>query len=557
MVYRTVICVVLVGVVGVGLACGQVTTGGVSDEALRDPAVGLESEASIAPGVGVSDAGLAPSASTPGPEVSEQVTTPTDDEAVTAQDATTASNSSGASVQALSGARVGPSTLEERILKADVIVRARLTSKSPSSRSGRLNGDVQDRYIPWMDFTFEVLEVLKGTAGTSAVVELAVYYYQSGPTWERPSFQTAVSAEANSMEWVNEIYDSQWESNEAILFLWTLDKETSSFQTGRPSTVQYVFVGHQFFPAANISSDVFSIASEKNKVWLPATGASGSEFYLDNPAESESPTTTTLTALKSTITTTENMVDSSIPGHRECLVMKGWRERLVTETTTFPHELDIPSAQAEGTVVMRHPLGGGNEYHRYLLSGPDSDKFSTEIEDDDTDPLSYSNVVKQTGRLPMGQYTLYAHVQADSMKPCGYVPPDMFVWTINAVPPEGIIHELLFDPVTVGSTVAADGTNGVLKPAAFTDASGGSVTIHSISYEAGTVEVGVTPDAALAGQIVDFIELDGTMSLSLDVADATVDPSTGSGQAGKLNWSVSSQPWEDGDMLMVRIREAR
>ena len=556
MVYRTVICVVLVGVVGVVLGCGDVAPGGVSDEALRDPAVGLESEASIAPGVGVSDAGLAPSASTPSPEVSEQVITPTDDEAVTAQDAT-ASNSSGASVQAHSGARVGPSTLEERILKADVIVRARLTSKSPSSRSGRLNGDVQDRYIPWMDFTFEVLEVLKGTAGTSAVVELAVYYYQSGPTWERPSFQTAASAEANAMEWVNEIYDSQWESNEAILFLWTVGKETSSFQSGRPSTVQYVFVGHQFFPAANISSDVFSIASEKNKVWLPATGASGSEFYLDNPAESESPTTTTLTALKSTITTTENMVDSSIPGHRECLIWKGLYERRSQTPSRYPSTINVASAQPVGTVLKRGVRGGASQYSHYLLSGPDSDKFSTEIEDDDTDPLSYSNVVKQTGRLPMGQYTLHAHVQADSMKPCEYVPPDMFVWTINAVPPEGTIHELLFDPVTVGSTVAADATNGVLKPTTFTGANGGSATIKGISYESGMVKVNVMPNDALAGHIVDIIELDGTVSLSLDVTDATVDPSTGSGQAGTLSWSVSSQPWEDGDMLMVRIRGAR
>ena len=121
--------------------------------------------------------------------------------------------------------------------------------------------------------------------------------------------------------------------------------------------------------------------------------------------------------------------------------------------------------------------------------------------------------------------------------------------------PSGTLHELFFDPVTVGTTVAADDTNGVLKPASFTDANGASATLSSISYEAGTVKVRVTPDGALAGQVVDFIELDGTVSLSLDVADAAVDLSTGSGQAGTLSWSVSSQPWVDGDLLMVRIRE--
>ena len=119
--------------------------------------------------------------------------------------------------------------------------------------------------------------------------------------------------------------------------------------------------------------------------------------------------------------------------------------------------------------------------------------------------------------------------------------------TVSA--PEGTLHELFFDPVAVGSFVAADATNGVLKPAAFTDANGGSATIGSVSWESGTVEIEVTPDDALDYHIVDIIELDGTVSLSLDVADATVDSVNDT-----LNWSVASQPWDDGDRLMVRIR---
>ena len=62
----------------------------------------------------------------------------------------------------------------------------------------------------------------------------------------------------------------------------------------------------------------------------------------------------------------------------------------------------------------------------------------------------------------------------------------------------------------------------------------------------------VTPNGALADHMLDFIELDGTVSLSLDVVDATVDSANDT-----LSWSVASQPWEDGDKLMVRIREAR
>ena len=37
----------------------------------------------------------------------------------------------------------------------------------------------------------------------------------------------------------------------------------------------------------------------------------------------------------------------------------------------------------------------------------------------------------------------------------------------------------------------------------------------------------------------------------MDVGDAAVDAG-----AGTLTWRVSGEPWEDGDMLMLRISEA-
>ena len=52
------------------------------------------------------------------------------------------------------------------------------------------------------------------------------------------------------------------------------------------------------------------------------------------------------------------------------------------------------------------------------------------------------------------------------------------------------------------------------------------------------------------GQTLDFIELDGSISTSLDFAGALVNESV-----GLWSWSVDSQPWEDGDLLMLRIRE--
>ena len=112
-----------------------------------------------------------------------------------------------------------------------------------------------------------------------------------------------------------------------------------------------------------------------------------------------------------------------------------------------------------------------------------------------------------------------------------------------------MVHEALFDPVADGNVVAADSANGVLSPASFTDA-GATTTIERIEWEAGTAKLKLTPHTALADRVVDFIELDGTVSLSLIIDDATVDAANNT-----LSWTVASQPWEDGDQLMVRIRD--
>ena len=112
-----------------------------------------------------------------------------------------------------------------------------------------------------------------------------------------------------------------------------------------------------------------------------------------------------------------------------------------------------------------------------------------------------------------------------------------------------MLHEFFFDPITVGSAIAADASNGVLKPATFTDADGASATVESIAWEAGRVKVKVVPWSTLSGHVLDFIELDGRVSLSLSATNSMVHTADDT-----FVWSVGSQPWEDGDKLMVRIR---
>ena len=89
-----------------------------------------------------------------------------------------------------------------------------------------------------------------------------------------------------------------------------------------------------------------------------------------------------------------------------------------------------------------------------------------------------------------------------------------------------------------------------MEPAAFTDANGSSATIQRIEWASDTVKVKVSPHTGLAGYKLDFIELDGSVSLSLQVDNATVDAAYRT-----LSWTVSEQPWHDGDKLMLRIAE--
>lgn len=64
----------------------------------------------------------------------------------------------------------------------------------------------------------------------------------------------------------------------------------------------------------------------------------------------------------------------------------------------------------------------------------------------------------------------------------------------------------------------------------------------------GAVSLLFYPYSALSGHTLDFIGLDGTAALCLDAAAADADPSVST-----LTWSVATQPWREGDQLMLRI----
>ena len=104
---------------------------------------------------------------------------------------------------------------------------------------------------------------------------------------------------------------------------------------------------------------------------------------------------------------------------------------------------------------------------------------------------------------------------------------ELFV-TVTA--PEGTLHETFFDP------------NEALA-VAFTDG-----PVDRITWDAGAVTASTDDLDTLAGHTVEFTALDGSVSLSLAVAEAQVDATKGT-----LTWKVAEQPWQSGDKLMLRI----
>ena len=448
----------------------------------------------------------------------------------------------------------GPSSLEERILKSPVIARVRLDSVTSAAESGTIF-DGSTKYIAILEFRFSVLEYLKGSGANDIVA-----------VWDAdPVFDTRQEAEA-ALPAIVAARDTQWDDREAIVFL----QDSISFLTSTEQANRYYL---SWGGSWTIPDDGYSIASIHDKLWLPAEAAVGApsqpsgdqqRFLIDVPPASGTTPTIALGELQTRIaavTAKLNAGDGS-EEYRKC-VMESYRlerrdrrrretqpDRVSTGSTISPPHLhQFNSGLAGGTVVYELPkeaeLAPGVPFQVWL-DGGDASLFSAA-----TPSQNYR--VTTTRPLLEGEYRFYFNHRGPFYSLCdGWT--IRYEWTVTVTAPEGTLHEAFFDPVTDGSAVAADSTNGVLRPASFTDANGGSASIERIAWEAGTGESGtvkleLSPHNGIAGHIVDFIALDGTVPLSLNVADATVDAATDT-----LSWMVASQPWQSGDKLMLRIR---
>ena len=443
----------------------------------------------------------------------------------------------------------GDSLVEEKVTNSTTVVRATMASSStevivyPNSK-----------YAVALKFNLAVSEYLKST-GPSRIVAV----------WVDGNFYDTREKANSRRDVILAERDSQWDDREAIIFMYGV---LSGFGASLDAQLQradhfLLYVGDPYSP-----DDFYSLHSKRNKRWLPAASTTSTgdsqEFLLDVPPPME---TITLGEIKRKVAAVTAELDEGDGSeeYRECVLKKyghirnqrNWPEERGHTYTLWTLDHSVGSGQPAGTVLDQIESGSDIPDTKIALwlEGGDASLFDSAEDnlissdsngDGELDTIRYDVMVRLARPLPSGEYRFDLKEARPNDALCNFVISDE--WTVTAVAPDGVVHEALFDPLVDGSAVAAGSTVGVLDPAAFIDA-GATTTIERIEWEAGTAKMKLTPHTALAGRVVDFIELDGKVSLTLIVDDATVDAANNT-----LSWPVSSQPWDDGDKLMVRMR---
>ena len=460
-----------------------------------------------------------------------------------------------------------PMSLEERVYFSPVIVRASLTPGSDTFGAESVpNGPgVAPTYKSTHVFRFSVIEYLKGAGASEIVVTVR----------SSDSYLTEAEALRVAEDTLEEEGNKELDrlSEEAVLFLEADNVGGASGISGR----QAMF---EFREGAWDWGDFQYRINTLNRAWLPSQDSSGVGGQLDDSARryligdapgaagasgnSEDSPNVSLGALRSMISSAESDWESGkdIEGYEECIRWKFYSDRywrgvdLAGGREPYVAGRAISSGAPWWTEVHRLVYEDyevvGTQYDRLWLEGADNNLFFAEIDDDDKDYSNgYAELVATARPLPAGVYRAEIHGQPNRFIPCNFIPSiyDPLVVTVTA--PEGSIHEAFFDPTAIGSAIGADAMNGALKPTEFT-ANGTATALQSLKWDpTGIVTLTLSPNASLDGLALDFIALEGTVALTLPVSSAKTDSATGT-----LRWSMLNSPWQSGDKLMLRIRNA-
>ena len=342
----------------------------------------------------------------------------------------------------------GDSSLEEKIIRNQVIVRATMTSFS-----SEVVVDTEGKYRTVLKFNLSVNEYLKGT-GPSSIVAVWVDGWPQDTQEDADNWKATILAER----------DSQWDDREAVIFLFSV---TGSFGTLIDTQLQLADHFLLSLGDEDVFDDRYSLHSKSDREWLPAATSTSSmgvsqEFLLDVPPPTE---TITLGDLKTRITevTAELNRGDGSEEYKDCVLNK---YRYLRNQRNWPEERGHPygvwdlvhslvSGQPAGTVLDWRQLHGDDPITNYespiRFEGRDADLFDTAVTESTILEMAgeyvetkYVEIVRLARPLPAGEYRFDLKEPRRRYASCNFVISNE--WTVTAVAPEGVLHEAFFRP---------------------------------------------------------------------------------------------------------------
>ena len=486
-----------------------------------------------------------------------------------------------------------PASIEEQILVSDAIVLVTLKSVTPDAEFA--TGERQHEYYwgsssafvypdnevyyefyrPMQVLRFLVHDYLKGTGPSEIVVEVRDYDNEHFTSLPDALAFAAKMVTGRDAAWVEPedvaypigyvptgtavVRNPTWDDRPGVLFLqkqhqWTsenyvfsVSQPDYSYRLGHlPESESFVFSLSNF----EFQEDYLYTIDTLSRAWLPAHPSQDyGEWRFITDGNEDSPLLISLSDLSARIAEIDALVQAGegIEGYEYCLYEKITHEREMraeeSPWTPFVWQKELDSGLPKGSELYRHDWTSRDQYDRYWVTGSDAPLFENKAVDDDSDSTNgFSEIEATTRPLPMGIYQVNFHTQYGRYISCDFIPSDSYYTAeVTVQAPAGTLHEAFFDPTE------ADIED--VSPAEFT-LRGTSTKIQSLRWDGNNVVMTLNPDVSLSGYALDFIALDGTISLSLLVDEVAAD-----GITGTLSWSMSSRPWANGDQLMLRIRE--
>ena len=448
-----------------------------------------------------------------------------------------------------------PPSLEEQLFNSDLVVRASLISATAGVETIPSGPLVAPTYRAVQELRFTAHEYLKGTGPAEAFIVVRGKRTYLAEADARRAADAAVSQR-----------NTAWDGKQGVLFLNSLDPAYrppgGSGDSQRSTSPAFALTVYHYHEANEWDYSIDTLS----RAWLPASGTggargstarssdAGAQAFITDVSTSP-PSVISLADLRTQATEFEAKMaaGAGIAGFEECVAGRigHERHRRAVPWTPFKEEATLTSDSAAGTEIDRELRNDRfPAYDRFWLTGPGMAVFQSRLDDSDSDPANgYYHTISTVRPLPAGVYKFHRHWQLYSEIPCNFEPTDSYRdWTVTVTAPAGVLHEAFFDPVTIGSAVGADGSNGVLDPAGFS-VGGTATSIGGLKWESDVVAMTLSPSVSLAGHRAEFIGLDGSVAFTLLFDDAQT-------QGGTLTWTVADQPWQDGDLLMLRIEEA-